>query len=59
MALIVASGKASLDTSKIQDQETKEKWEKEINRVREIYNGKKPKDIRLTSEEAKEIRSWF
>ncbi|EGR3229806.1 hypothetical protein DC859_29215, partial [Vibrio parahaemolyticus] len=59
MALIVASGKASLDTTKIQDQETKEKWEKELNRVREIYNGKKPLNIRLTPEEAEEIRSWF
>ncbi|WP_217899640.1 hypothetical protein, partial [Vibrio sp. V17_P4S1T151] len=59
MALIIASGKASLDTSKIQDQETKEKWEKELNRVSEIHNGKKPSHIRLTPEEAEEIRSWF
>ncbi|MBE4779279.1 hypothetical protein J8A87_24485 [Vibrio parahaemolyticus] len=59
MALIIASGKASLDTSKIQDQETKEKWEKELNRVSEIHNGKKPSHIRLTPEEAEEIRNWF
>ncbi|EGQ8891795.1 hypothetical protein AKG60_25555 [Vibrio parahaemolyticus] len=59
MTLIVVSGKAHLDTSKIQDQETKDKWEKELNRVREIYNRKKPLDIRLTPEEAEEIRSWF
>ncbi len=35
----------------------KSNGEKELNRVREIYNGKKPLNFRLTPEEAEEIRS--